>query len=134
MVRRLCVSVLVAASSCCAFAQQWTAIRLQPPGAESSDVYAVTATQQGGTYTPPPFAQAQAGIWSGSATSWTLLSPPQYSCDVRGMDGSSQVGTVFGAALWHGTPESRVDLAPVGSVGSTALAVRGSMQAGAAFF
>jgi hypothetical protein len=46
------------------------------------------------------------------------------------MDATQQVGTVFGAALWRGTPESRVDLHPAGVSFSYALGVRGDMQVG----
>jgi hypothetical protein len=41
-----------------------------------------------------------------------------------------QVGSLFGATLWHGTPESAVSLHPVGAVSSDAYATREGQQVG----
>src|SRR5687767_13163114 len=110
MVRVSYTSTACLLAACSASAQDWTAVRLHPAGAVFSHVYAVTATQQGGMYRPQ-IGDDQGGFWRGSAESWTLLTPPQAYGVVAGMDGTRQVGGVGGqAALWYGTPESRVNL------------------------
>jgi hypothetical protein len=111
----------------------WTAILLGQPGEFLSQVNAVTATMQGGEYaSAPPSVIDAAGFWTGSGASWTpLFASPTTTGAVYGMDGDTQVGYAGArAALWHGTPESRVDLGPPGGITTTAFAVRGNMQVG----
>jgi hypothetical protein len=126
-----CAILVIPASAALCCGQQWSAVVLHPPGGWLSEAYAVTATRQGGVFVPPEPGEAQAGMWQGSPASWVPLSPPQWSAEVRGMDEWSQVGNLFGAVLWRGTPESRVDLQPAGATNSGAGAVRGNMQVGA---
>jgi hypothetical protein len=121
--------VLSAFASLHASGQQWIAVVLHPEGGRYSSVHAVTASKQGGWFAPPAPNQTQAGYWQGSGDSWTLLSPPASSSVVYGMNGVTQVGRVSVACLWHGTPESRVDLGAAGMF-SEALAVCGNIQAG----
>jgi hypothetical protein len=126
-----CAILVIPASAALCCGQQWSAVVLHPPGGWLSEAYAVTATRQGGVFVPPEPGEAQAGMWQGSPASWVPLSPPQWSAEVRGMDEWSQVGNLFGAVLWRGTPESRVDLQPAGATNSGAGAVRGNIQVGA---
>jgi hypothetical protein len=123
-------SVCLLFAACTAGAQQWVAVGLHPGSGPYSEVLAISAHRQGGYYDPPPPALGQAGIWSGSAGSWLPLSPLSQSGEIRGMDDTTQVGYACGAALWHGTPESRVDLTPPSAWPSAADAVRGNMQVG----
>lgn len=108
----------------------WTAIPLGQSGESRSEVYAVSAGMQGGAYTPH-LGQAQAGFWTGSADSWTPLFVSQTTIgEVYAIDGQAQAGEAAGrAAVWQGTPDSRVDLGPAGII-SYAYAMRGNIQAG----
>ncbi|MFN0132213.1 MAG: hypothetical protein ACKVW3_06735 [Phycisphaerales bacterium] len=71
-------------------------------------------------------------LWQGSAASWsTLTSGSPLNGSVYGMDEGVQVGDAGGrAALWRGTPGSRVNLGPFNAQASIAYAVRGEMQVG----
>ena len=104
-------------------------MRLQPEGAQFSEVFAVGAGHQGGYLRNAGSAATPPVIWTGTNTSWTALASS--SGDVFGIWGGIQVGDLGGqAALWLGTPQSRVDLEPPGGLFSQALAVRGTMQVG----
>jgi hypothetical protein len=122
MIRLLQASTLLLFTFCPAVAQQWTAVHLHPEGALFSNVYAVSASAQGGSARLSSFTHLPI-VWRGSNANWTALTTG--TAEIYGMDASQQVGRAFGAALWRGTPESRVDLGP-----GVALAVRGNMQVG----
>jgi hypothetical protein len=110
-----------------ASAQTWSVVLLSSADNWQSYVYALTATRQGGY--EGSGGSFSYGFWRGSRQSWVnLYTAP--SGHLLGMDGDSQVGsTAFGAALWHGTSGSRVDLDLYG----TAYAVSGNTQVGSTF-
>lgn len=133
---------LVLAAGCAASGQyQWTAVPLHPPGMSQSKALAAYGSRQGGLVTTSdPGGPGRAAVWEGSAEGWLDLTPSWAVVGlINGMDASSQVGQVsptsgtFHAAIWHGTPESAVNLHPGGGYwASEAKAVSGSMQVGIA--
>src|SRR3954469_6754999 len=99
-----------------AVAQQWTAVVLHPSTAQSSEVHAVFGPRQAGVVTLPS-GDIQAVIWSGSASSYTSISPSGASVAIlQGMDGQHQVGGVelpgLNAAMWAGSSANMVNLHP----------------------
>jgi hypothetical protein len=77
----------------------------------------------------------QAGFWSGSASSWTVLfAASNLSGAVHALDANSEVGATWQAALWQGTPKSGVMLHPSGPIGSAAYSARSELQAGSVAF
>ena len=113
---------------------------LLPAGATDAELYAGTANQQGGI-AYGGFGD-HAGIWSGTPGSFVDLNPPGVTHSrILAVSGNQQAGDAtlgFGfahAGVWSGTAASFVDLDPTGNTGSsTALALSGSQQAGAANF
>jgi hypothetical protein len=125
------MAIVVAAP---AWAQQWTAVRLHPNTALFSEVNAVGPGIQAGTLRDSsPLADLPV-LWHGSSASWSpLASGAGLVCNVLGLWGTTQVGYAGSqAALWHGTPDSYVNLRPTQF--SEAHAVRGTMQVGYAFY
>jgi hypothetical protein len=119
----------------------WVYTPLHPTGATNSYVYAVSGTTQGGV---AQFGSImQAGIWSGTASSWTSLHPTAAGVQgsyIAGMLGSQQGGAVlinsggafptYRAAIWSGTPGSWIDLHPVGAYESRIYGVGPGEQVG----
>jgi hypothetical protein len=134
MTRRFVLSLLNLSLATSACAQQWTAVALHPVGFQSSEVYAVSATHQGGfAALPYPPGGMLAGVWSGSGESWLALtlSGTTNQGIVRGMDPAHQVG-VFNndAVVWRGTMQSAVVMTPSGVLSATIGAVSGDIQVG----
>lgn len=72
-------------------------------------------------------------IWTGTSGSWLNLAGGTSSGvgGVFGVWGTAAVGDLaVHASLWHGTPESRIDLNPAGALGSRANSVFGDEQVG----
>lgn len=136
MVRFQYPSAVILIAACSVSAQQWTAIRLHPEGAQFSAVYAVGAGQHGGFLRDLASLSDLPVMWRGTSTSWmALASGTGIAGDVLGIWGGVQVGDVSGhAALWLGTPQSQVGLQPPGAFFSSALAVRGAMQTGTVIY
>jgi hypothetical protein len=113
-------------------AGQWTAVRLHDDQSfRDSAITAITPTGQFGFAFLTQPAPTQAVAWAGSPSSWINLATPGLSGQVFGAFGTEQVGQVNGfASLWHGTPESRVDLHIPGYFFSYAVATSGQSQAG----
>jgi hypothetical protein len=129
----LLATYLVTASS---LAQQWTAIVLHPAGMQSSVVTAVNATHQGGYVNwPIGSSTTQAGVWAGTAGSWTPFSTESQIAGVLGMDEHRQVGSFTSpplhASMWTGTAQSWTSMHPAGTTHSHIAAVFGGMQVGA---
>jgi hypothetical protein len=121
------------AGSACA---QWSAVRLHPLGAYSSSATGVNATQQAGFWQPTSSALEDPVIWFGTSSFLNLAPAATDWGELYGMEGDTQYG-IFGgggvgarAAIWHGTPESRVVLDPTGAFFSAALGAHGSEQVG----
>jgi hypothetical protein len=113
-------------------AGQWTAVRLHDDQSfRDSAIRAVTATGQFGTVTLVQPAAVQPVAWSGSAANWASWAMPGQGGEILGARGNSQVGELEGrASLWHGTPESRVDLHVVDFRYSVAVATTEQEQSG----
>ncbi len=101
-------------------------------------VWEVTASQQVGEANF--YNQAHAGLWSGSAASFTDLTPAgTFSAILNGTSGNQQVGVVWPlntpphAGLWTGSARSFVDLHSAGAYASEAYATSGSKQVGVTY-
>jgi hypothetical protein len=109
------------------------------PGAARSYAFGVSAQQQVGAV---QFSDGNdhAALWSGSAASYTDLSPQgTFRSTILATDGEHQVGAAwFGTptnavlrpVMWSGTASSAVDLSPPDR-GGVLYAMSGSMQGGA---
>ncbi len=116
-------------------------VDLHPPGATESVANAVSGGQQFGwicCFLPPPpggDVVNHAAMWSGSAASWSDLSPVNTFGEIAGSFGSQQVGTSnFGndthAGIWSGTSASWLDLHPASTLFSVGLDTDGTQQVG----
>jgi alpha-tubulin suppressor-like RCC1 family protein len=112
-----------------------------PTSLTSSAIYAMTATQQGGTVNINGGTDSErAAIWSGTADSRVDLHPATAtSSRVLAMVGNFQAGQVNDqAAVWQGTAASWVNLHTivVAQLGSnyTKSSVRGAYQVGSAVY
>jgi hypothetical protein len=112
-------------------------VNLNPVGADSSEVYATTGSQQAGV--AGIGGVDHAGLWFGTAASFVDLHPTAsgaISSSASGATGTQQSGSVYfpgsvvHAALWSGTPGSFVDLNPLGAVHSSATAITSTFQVG----
>src|SRR5690606_34917887 len=117
-------------------AAQWRAVRLHNPAAFSSSLaHAGAGSVQGGRAAIN--GRDWPVLWHASANQWVNLgSGPNDGGAVLAMDGQHQVGFSYragGAAMWSGTPESRVDLHPAGYEGSYAHGVGDGEQVGYVF-
>jgi hypothetical protein len=114
----------------------WVAISLTPAGAWDTEVLAVTATAQFGSARLGIAPDApQAMIWHGSRTAYASLGvSPSTGTWINGASDQVQVGARSSrACLWHGTPESIVDLSPVGAAYSYGFGAYGNQQVGEVF-
>jgi hypothetical protein len=116
-------------------AQHYTMIDLTPAGATSATAVGVSGAQQFGNAffpsdTTPGTTESHVVLWSGGADGFTDLGVGTATA----VDDGQQVGfDAFGqAALWTGTPESRVFLTPAGWNTSAASGVGGGQQVGVA--
>jgi hypothetical protein len=82
---------------------------------------------------------SQAGLYLASSNSWVSLHPSNYQLSIAtAVSGSAQVGYIFyttttqinHAAVWHGTPESVVDLTPGNAFQGEALGVYNEVEVG----
>ena len=107
-----------------------TPVDLHPAGATYSKANATDGTKQVGYVEGYnfPYINRKAALWSGTPESVVLLMPPDqnYFSEATSIAGDQQVGYVdysfhgngsgytyiIHSALWHGTPESYVDLHP----------------------
>src|SRR5688572_25754224 len=106
---------------------QWAAYPLGSQGSYSSEIWALVPGQAGG-FVEPTSTTLRGAVWSGSGGAWTDMGP---FAAIYGMTATHQVGDVGGtAALWSGTPESRVILHPAGAIGSAAQSLAGGQQSG----
>jgi hypothetical protein len=93
-----------------------SAYSLHPPTERFSAIFDADETGQAGTsYGWSSYERA--ALWSGSASSWTDLTPDGYPCNALGVGDGQQVGwaKIGGwqrAALWTSSPTSWVDLHP----------------------
>lgn len=93
---------------------QWSVISLHPAGAEQSQAFGVSGTQQVGWATVGGVQRAS--LWSGSAASWVDLHPAGATASISfGATGTQQSGrATFNATLragvWSGTAASWEDL------------------------
>jgi hypothetical protein len=109
-------------------------INLNPTGASSSSVWAISGAQQvgGGVFSNV----VQAGLWTGTAESYVSLHPNSSSgSSAFATTGSQQAGNVAfsgvgHAAVWSGTAESFTDLHPSGYYASSISAMTSSQQGG----
>ncbi len=115
-----------------------TCVDLHPAGAEHSYATCVSAGVQGGAVQIG--GRYNACIWRGSAASFVNMNPPdRYYSEIRAMSGNEQVGYVMvgadHASVWHGTPESWVDIHPTApQVGASALfGTSGGVQVGTTY-
>jgi hypothetical protein len=111
---------------------QWVATSLHPAGATVSEISAVTTEGEVGSVRLASGAW-QPSLWSGIAASWLDLSTgPPLNGNAYGAVSGTQVGMLAGhAVLWHGSPQSLVDLHPPGlPFSSVALAAAGDQQVG----
>jgi hypothetical protein len=114
---------------------QWTATSLHPAGATESHARGTFGGQQCGHAT---FGGAiHAGVWSGTAASWSDLHPAGATSSLAlGMAdgqvvGKARVNGVEHACMWTGTPPVWTDLHPGAPyVSSIALGVSGGRQVG----
>lgn len=109
---------------------QWTAVSLHPSESFfSSELNAVTPTQQFGTAAPAPQGVFLPGYWNGSASSWTALGA---SGVVMAAFGDEWTGWANGVGvMWEGPSHTPyVAQAPPGYVGADVFATTGLMQAG----
>lgn len=113
----------------------WTVQVLNPTGASASEIAGASQGQQAGFATITN--RRRAGVWSGSAASWTLLHPSfATESQAYSTSGTEQVGFVFSSSLgiracrWAGTPQSYVDLQPAGASQSYAFGTDGVRQVG----
>src|SRR5688572_8623399 len=96
---------------------QWTAVRLHPAGSSYSSAGGVSATRQYGAWQATSMSSYKPVIWT-SSTSFINLAPGSGSAFLVGGNDEIQFGvatgsgTGGGAAIWRGTPESRVLLDP----------------------
>jgi hypothetical protein len=122
--RALFVLSLSASPVC---AQKWSAIQLHVPGEFESEAFAIHGQEVGGRRRPSA-GQFWGGTWNTATSTWTTLAQGGF---VYGMSENVQVGA-FGsyAAMWHDTPQSRIDLHPTGAYASRANAVHGNTQGG----
>ena len=111
---------------------QWTATRLHPEGSHDSAVGGVTADHQYGVWQATSFSFPKPVIWSGTSSFVNLAPGATDGGALAGGIGDTQFGTFNGhASLWQGTPESRVDLNPIGLPGnSDVTSMAGSQQVG----
>jgi len=81
-------------------------------------------------------AGTRSGTWNNISVviTYRVLTPASsISASANAISGAQQAGSVGGhAALWSGTPDSFVDLNPVGASGSWVGAISGSQEAGSA--
>jgi hypothetical protein len=138
IVLRACLPSLLLTGLPAAALADWTVIPLHPAGAYATAVGGVTATQQVGFWQATSFSNSKPVIWSGTSGSMINLAPnPSDYGLLYGLSGSTQFGMFRGqAALWHGTPESRVSLHPSGAPsdsGSDVFGMSGSEQVGQYF-
>ncbi len=134
--RNLIAAVILTFSSSLS-AQTFEVIYLHPAGAANSQLFSTTGTQQGGAATVGGVSSA--GIWSGTAASFTNLHPggPFTSSLITQTDGSQQGGILSTGGqqrggLWSGTAGSFVDLTPIGADSAVVNAVAGGQQFGSA--
>lgn len=123
---------------------QWTAIDLNPPGATNSYITASADGRFGGAVQPAGTNHDYPALWDGLGTGWTNLLgvAAPYTAILSAMSGNQQGGLYNGAALWTGTPESRVDMgglqilgmAPGQQAGTTLVDVGGSEHTHAAIW
>ncbi len=110
---------------------QWTATRLHNSAFNGSGALAAAGDWQGGAFVA---GQSKPILWHSSSNQWINLAPGIGDHGVVfGMHVQYQTGQFNGhAALWSGTPESRVDLNPAWAELSEARAVWGHEQVGVA--
>jgi hypothetical protein len=110
---------------------QWFATRLHPLGAYDTSLGGLSATRQFGLWQETAFSVQKPVIWSGAASFIDLAPGPTDWGALTGGSDALQFGDFRGrAAIWHGTPSSRVDLDPAGQFGSFVLGAAGSEQVG----
>lgn len=119
---------------------EWTAVVLHPSDATASAARAVTGTYPVGSKFLSNPGRTLAGIWSGTAGTWTSLNPAgATTSNIFGASPTSQVGQAFidledHAGIWTGTASSFLSLHPAGAFSSAAFAVSGSTQVGRVSF
>ena len=97
----------------------------------------MAATQQAG-YATFPAVGMHAGVWSGTAASWTDLNPPAALASIaHATTGTAQAGYAdfgagFHAGWWSGTPGSWVDMHPPAAAASYAWGMAPGQQVGGA--
>jgi hypothetical protein len=133
----LAAAALLAGFSSATAQLQWQAVCLHPPGTYASSARGVSAAQQFGWWE----SSATTGfvkpvIWSGGTSFISLAPGPTEWGQLNGAFDDTQFG-FFGpvngggrAAIWHGTPQSRVDLDPNGPLGSEVLGMWDQEQVG----
>jgi hypothetical protein len=123
------VSVLI----CNSARGQWVATDLHPAGAYLTVAGGANATTQAGRWQATPFSSTKPVIWHGTAASMVNLAPGATDFGrLYGLHGDTQFGTFNGrAAIWSGTPQSRVDLQPASLPGaSDVFGMNGTQQVG----
>ncbi len=124
-------------------AETWTAVLLQPPGADGvATITAISGDRQVGYVDVGEF-ERHAAAWSGSAGSFVDLNPAGSTFSaILAIEGNRQIGyarfgTTFHGGIWSGRPDSFIDLGPgyanssngtwqAGSVNSRAVVWNGS--------
>src|SRR4051812_19465718 len=111
---------------------QWSATSLHPPGAYWTYARGVSAAHQFGTWDAnSTTSYPKPVIWSGGTSFVNLAPGATDGGELLGGTDETQFGDFRGrAAIWHGTPERRVDLDPSGTLISQVLGASGQEQVG----
>lgn len=112
-------------------------VDLHPAGADASDAWAASRTQQVGYASFPRPYDPRAALWIGSAASYVDLHPStnteSYAVDVENdvqVGYGKKHGELNHALMWRGTKDSCVDLNPAEFNRSVALGTDGVRQVG----